>query len=290
MNWLQQHAAELIDNGLKVLLAVTATLTLVWQLRKQHGNSLAQQRENARQALMLRIYETLVLRIRALSDANIDAKMYALGIPSSVDIAQRAQRTGYQPSPMTQRAPTFSDLNSKAAIQLAELISEFECWSIAFPGLKVFQVALNSAAYNVRLSFPPLFEALLHVLPMDPPPDQTGKPTIIHPPPSPEATSELKRLIWEYMEAMDEIECYIQDLTIEAQNNLLHGLFEHRVPPRQPLDPQYRVISTIPEKAQALIRYFETETPWGKSQAAVNAEVIARVQARVAVRSHAAGP
>jgi hypothetical protein len=67
MIWLQQSAAQLIDYGLKVLLAVLATLTVVWQLRKQHRNSLAQQRENARQALMLRIYETLVLRIRALS-------------------------------------------------------------------------------------------------------------------------------------------------------------------------------------------------------------------------------
>ncbi|MCX6632931.1 MAG: hypothetical protein NTW28_35485 [Candidatus Solibacter sp.] len=285
MNWLQQNAAEVIDNGLKVLLAVMATLTVIWQLRKQHRNSLAQQRENARQALMLRIYETLVLRIRALSDANIDAKMYAFGILSSVDIVQRGQTAGYQLSPMTERAPTFSDLNSKAARQLAELITEFECWSIAFPGLNVFQVALNAAAYSVRQSFPPLFESLLHVLPMDPPPGQAGKPTIIHPPPSQEASSELKRLVLEYKEAMDEIDCYIQDLTIEAQNNLLHGLFERRVPPRQPLDPQHRVISTIPEKAQVLIRYFETETPWGKCQAAINAEVIAEVQAKAAVRS-----
>jgi hypothetical protein len=284
MNWLQQNATELIDNGLKVLLALMATLTVIWQLRRQHRNSLAQQRENARQALMLRIYETLVLRIRALSDANIDAKMYAFGILSSVDIVQRGQTGGYQLSPMTQRAPTFSDLNSNAARQLAELITEFECWSIAFPGLNVFQVALNAAAYNVRQSFPPLFESLLHVLPMDPPPGQAGKPTIIHPPPSQEASSELKRLVLEYKEAMDEIDCYIQDLTIEAQNNLLHGLFERRVSPRQPLDPQHRVISAVPEKAQVLIRFFETETPWGKSQAAINAEVIAEVQAKAADR------
>jgi hypothetical protein len=81
MNWLQQNAAELIDIGLKILLAAAATFTVVWQLRKQHGNSLTQQRENARQALMLRIYETLVLRIRTLSDANSEAKMYASRYP-----------------------------------------------------------------------------------------------------------------------------------------------------------------------------------------------------------------
>jgi len=168
---------------------------------------------------------------------------------------------------------------------LAELIVEFECWSIAFPGLNVFKVALNAAAYDVRQSFPPLFAALLQILPMDPPPGETGKPTIIHPPPSPEVLSALKRLTEQYKAAVDEIGCYIYDLTVEAQNNLLHGLFEGTVPPRRPLDPRRKVISTVPETAQALIRYFETETAWGKNQAAINAEVVAEVQAKAASQS-----
>ena len=41
----------------------------------------------------------------------------------------------------------------------------------------------------------------------------------------------------------------------------------------------------VPEKAQALIRYFKTETPLGKNQAVINAEVMAEVQAKAAVQS-----
>jgi len=167
--------------------------------------------------------------------------------------------------------------NAKQALKL--LIVEFESWSIAFPGLNVFQVALNAAVYDARRAFPPLYSALLQILPMDPPPGQAGKPTIIHPPPSPKALSELKSLIQEYKRAMDEIGCYIHDLTIEAQNNLLHGLFEERVPPRQPLDPRHKVISTDPQKAQELIRYFETATPWDKNQALINEQVITGLRA-----------
>ena len=283
MNWLQANAAELISDGFKVLGLIAASGTVIWQLRKQHRNSSALQRENAREALKLRIYETLVQRIRTLSDANIEAAMYAFGIPPAIQIAQQEQIAGYQPRPVQQRVPTFSDLHYKAERHLAELIVEFECWSIAFPGLDVFQIALNAAAYDVRQCFPPLFSALLLILPMDPP-GQSGKPPTIHPQPSPEICLALKRLIDKYKEAMDEIGCYIQDLTIEAQNNLLHGLFEGRVPARHPLDPRHKVISTIPEKAQGLIRYFETETPWGKNQAVINAEVIAGVQAKAAAR------
>ena len=285
MNWLQANAAELISDGLKVLGLIAAAGTVAWQMSKQHKNSLTLQRENAREALKLRIYETLVQRIRTLSDANIEAAMYAFGILPAIESVQREQAAGYQPAPIKQRVPTFSDLHFKAERHLVELIVEFECWSIAFPGLNVFQIALNAVAYDVRQSFPPLFSALLDILPMDPPPTQTGKPTIVHPPPSPEVFLALKRLIEEYKEAMYEIGCYIQDLTIEAQNNLLHGLFEGRVPPRKPLDPRHKVISTVPKKAQLLIRYFETETPWGKNQAVINAEVIAEVKAKAAVQS-----
>jgi hypothetical protein len=284
MNWLQANAAELIGDGLKVLGLIAATATVVWQLRRQHKNSLVLQRENAREALKLRIYETLVQRIRALSDANIEAAMYVFGILPAIESFQREHSAGNRPVPVEQRVPTFSALHFKAERCLAELIVEFECWSIAFPGLSVFQVALNAAAYDVRESFPPLFSALLPILPMDPPAAQTGKPTIVHPPPSPEAFLALKYLIEKYKGAMDEIGCYIRDLTVEAQNNLLHGLFEERVQPRQPLDPRHKVISTVPEKAQALIRYFETETPWGQNQAAVNAGVLAEVQAKAASR------
>jgi hypothetical protein len=284
MNWLQANTAELIGDGLKVLGLIAATATVVWQLRRQHTNSLALQRENAREALKLRSYETLVQRIRTLSDANIEAAMCVFGILPAIESFQREHSAGNQPAPVEQRVPTFSALHFKAERCLAELIVEFECWSIAFPGLSVFQVALNAAVYDVRESFPPLFSALLHILPMDPPPAQAGKPTIVHPPPSPEAFLSLKHLIEKYKGAMDEIGSYIHDLTVEAQNNLLHGLFEERILPRQPLDPRHKVISTVPEKAQALIRYFETETPWGKNQATINAGVMAEVQVKAAPR------
>jgi cytochrome P450 len=168
-------------------------------------------------------------RIRALSDANGEAKMYAFSIPFSIENFQREQSAGYHPSPLEQRVPTLFELHFKAQSQFAELLIELECWAIAIPSLRVFRTALNAATYDVQQSFDPLFPALLPVLPMDPPAGQTAD-TIIHPPPSPQAFSELRRLIGEYVEARSEFGCYVDDLTREAQNNLLFGLFEERVP------------------------------------------------------------
>jgi hypothetical protein len=60
----------------------------------------------------------------------------------------------------------------------------------------------------------------------------------------------------------------LNDLIVEAQKNLLSGLFEGKVPLRQPLDPRFKVISTDSDKEiEELLRYFTHDTAWGKNNA-----------------------
>jgi hypothetical protein len=87
----------MIGDGLKVLGLIAAAGTVVWQMRKQHKNSLALQREIAREALKLQIYETLLQRILTVSDAYIAASMYAFRILPAIEGFQREQSAGYQP-------------------------------------------------------------------------------------------------------------------------------------------------------------------------------------------------
>jgi hypothetical protein len=48
------------------------------------------------------------------------------------------------------------------------------------------------------------------------------------------------------------------------QNLLLQELFEHRVPPRQPIDPKYVVVTL--DRATTLERVF-ANSPWGLEKA-----------------------
>lgn len=276
-NWIQENAVDLIGHALSLLGIITAALIVVWQLRRQHKSSLALQRNNAREALNLRVYESLLQKVRALSDANIEAPIYALGIPAAIETARRERASGYEPRSLNQRVPVFTALHFKAANELAELLVEFEAWAIAFPAHRVFHVALNAAAYDVQQAFPPLNEALLRILPMDLPKEEVDNPTIHRPLPSADDLSALKHLVTNYNAAMDQVRSYVHDLTIEAQNNLLSSLFDRIVPPRQPLDPRRRVISTDQEKMEELIQYFENETPWGRHQAEINADIAAEI-------------
>jgi hypothetical protein len=278
--WFEQNAVALIGHALTVIGIVGAAATVVWQLGRQHRSSLLLQRDNVRAELKLRLHEQLVQKVRRLSDANMEAAMYAYMIPFNVENFQRQLEQGFNPSPIKERAPEFSRLHAEAGYAIGELIEEFEAWSIAFPGLKVFQIALNVAAYDTREAFPSLFTALIRVLPIDPPenaPPNMPRPRIPNPISSDEH-AQLKKLVEHYKQAIDEIGCYIHDLTIESQNNLLSDLFERRVPPRQPLDPRHKVITADPEKAGHLLHYFENETPWGKAKKATEADVRAMLE------------
>ena len=269
-----------MGHALTVIGIVGAAFTVVWQLGRQHRSSLLLQRDNVRAELKLRLHEQLVQKVRKLSDANVKAAMYAYMIPFNVENFQRQLAQGFNPSPIKERAPEFSRLHAEASNALSELIQEFEAWSIAFPGLEVFQVALNVANHDAREACTSLFTAFVKVLPMDPP--ENAPPNMPRPPiPNPISSDEyiyLKQLVDDYKGAMDDIGCYIHDLTIESQNNLLSDLFERRVPPRQPIDPRCKVITTDSEKARQLLRYFENETPWGKVKKTTEADVRAMLE------------
>ncbi len=251
---------------------IVGALMVVWQLGRQNKSSLALQREGKREELKLQIYQALIQKINGVTDKIGEAWMYVFVIPGNIEMRMTA--VGYQPSPLEQRVPKFIGLNGDALRGVVEVMFEFEAWSIAFPEAQVFQIALNSASFDAREAFSPLVTALTPILPMDHPPAGSAQTTTpIHPLPSKTQLEQLKVLINRYWDAMSELSAYLSDLKVEAQNNLLSGLFEHHVPLRQPIDPRHKVISTEPEKAKELIRYFECDTPWGKNQAVTNARV-----------------
>lgn len=278
--WFEQNAVDLIGHAITAIGIVVAAVTVVWQLGRQHRSSLLIQSDNVREELKLRLHEILIQKVRALSNANIEAAMYVYMIPFNVKNFQRQCELGLYPSPINERAPEFLRLHTEATNTLVELIQEFEAWSIAFPGLEVFQVALNAANYNAREAFTPLFATLVKVLPMDPPenaPPNVPRPVVLDPI-SAEEYAQFKILVDRYKDAMDEIGCYVHDLTIESQNNLLSGLFERRVPPRQPIDPSLKVITTDTKKAEQLIHHFQNETSWGKAKQATETDVKAKLE------------
>ncbi|HHT9114914.1 MAG TPA: hypothetical protein ACFYEL_00435, partial [Candidatus Wunengus californicus] len=101
-----------------------------------------------------------------------------------------------------------------------------------------FQTALNTAIYDARQVFLPLYEKLLKFLPMDFPKHKTqitDLEVIIPAIPDDEQLQHIKDLANKYFKAVFTIENYIYDLTVEIQNIFLGSLFKYRVPPESQL-------------------------------------------------------
>lgn len=265
-DWIQSNSVDLFGHLLTLAGIIIGAIVVVWQIGRQHRSSLELQNRNSQESLKLEIYKTLTLRLRDVTRTNVTAMMYAVNIPSRVEIFQNSIKKN-MPLPFPgERAVEFSHLHSAANDALIALIQEFEAWSIVFPEFELFQTALNSANHDARNASHELFNRFILILPTDPPHD--APPEVPRPIPaspiSADQLSELGRLVEEYRRAMDEIGCYVIDLQIEAQNKLLSGLFEHRVPRRKPLDPRLNVLSTEPVEMERLMSYFLNETSWGK--------------------------
>jgi hypothetical protein len=263
MHWLALIDRETVGNLVTVLGILVAARVVIYQMDRQLGL----QRDNAREELKLRVHELLARRARELSEAIVSAKMYAFLIPGELDVLEQHRKLGLKRSPSDKRAVDFAKLHHEAMDATTELLYDFGAWSIAFPGLEVFNTALMSATHDAREAFSPLHLALLQALPMDPPLDAPAhiQRPIVPLPLSNEQMAQLQKLVDGYVNAVDDLGCYVGDLIVESQNNLLSGLFERRVPLRKPIDPRCKVISTDPVKLKALLQYFNNETPWGKN-------------------------
>jgi hypothetical protein len=272
-SWLDEHSVQLLGPLVSVLGILVAARMVILQLSRQHENSLRVQRESARQTLKLQIYENFVRRIDGLSDALRESSMYVFAIPSAIESRHELIADGIPASGLDQRFRTFSKLHADAMDAAADVLIQIETWSIAFPGIDIFQIALNAAMFDAREAATQLYPALMQILPMEPPP---GSPpeyaTIVHSLPTGAALTEFRRLVQNYYDALSEIESYVSDLKVEGQNNLLASLFDHRVPRREPLDLARKVISTEPSIAAELKRYFWEDTAWGKHHTATEAE------------------
>lgn len=206
-DWIQSNSVDLFGHLLTLIGIIVGAIVVVWQIGRQHRSSLELQKRNSQEALKLEIYKRLTLRLRDVTRTNVTAMMYAVNIPSRIEIFQNSIKNNMPLLFPRKRAVEFSSLHSAANDALTALIQEFEAWSIVFPEFELFQTALNSANHDARNTSNELFNRFILTLPTDPPQDaQPEVPrSILGSPVSSDQLSALENLVEEYRRAMDEI-------------------------------------------------------------------------------------
>lgn len=259
--------ADWVSTALTAFGMIVGVGVVLIQLGRQHRSSLKLQRGSAREALRLKVYESLEAKARAFAEAESEARSYADSIAREMQSSIWAATGGFPQQPSTLRASELSRRHFAASSALVELISEIEVWEIAFPAAELFRTAFSSASYDIDQVFHPFFQLAVRLLPVEMPDGRLFVPPV----PSAETLDEVKEKVAAYTEARGDLRNYTHDLIVEAQNLLLSKLFKRRVAIRKPIDPACKVITA--ENSTALMQYFETETPSGKAWIEASAQV-----------------
>lgn len=246
---------------------VISAMMIIWQMKRQHKIGILLQQENSREVLRLKIYQTLDKQINKVNDAAISAGTYLVSLPTDIENNAFSLSKGVKPSPLKQRTADYISKHQKISESIGNLFRAFESYEIACPDFMIFKIALSSAKHDLREVHKKLFEELLKILPLDVDEEtsiKTGLRILDKPLPNEERCQKLKALIDQYRDIATDINSYMYDLRVDAQNKLLDKLFDYKLPPRKPLDTKYKVITTESENIKELKKYFENETAWGK--------------------------
>jgi hypothetical protein len=135
------------------------------------------------------------------------------------------------------------------------------------PKFKIFRLAFVCATDKLqKISFD-YFKQLISVLPTDVPDEKVVEIGVrVIPPlkPNKEQFDKLKEIADKYQQVCSDAYCYINDLRVEAQKELLGNIFDNDVLCREPLSEEFKVISTDDAKLKELEKYFYENTEKGK--------------------------
>lgn len=110
--------ADWVASALTAIGMIVSVGVVLFQLGKQHRSSLNLQRNNAREALKLRVYELLGGKAQAFSDAESEAGSYARSIIRELESASWGARIGLPSETTALRAQQLSRLHFAASSAL----------------------------------------------------------------------------------------------------------------------------------------------------------------------------
>ena len=158
-------------------------VVVVWQIGRQHRNSLYLQQQNQQDELKLSLYREMSVAISNAQEANLDSSGYVSAL--RLDLVAYLSMVAYvsSPKPISKRATVLANKHALTHRKVVELIVMLERFDVVSSGLGIFRLAFSSALHDLRSSHIPLHQKLLTFLPMDVPIDRQSEnlPPVIWP-------------------------------------------------------------------------------------------------------------
>ncbi|MEQ8424437.1 MAG: hypothetical protein RIA63_06985, partial [Cyclobacteriaceae bacterium] len=234
-----------VDSVISLAAILCAGVFVKWQVD-----------ENARKNLWQQIYKEIVEANRKLIEAELQFSSYVYSTASNYSFLLKGVLNKFQDARVEEIRDHYTNLNAARS----DLINVLEAYEITSPKLNIFRTAFSAAFADVDVEFSRLFDRYLKTMSMD-----LSQGIVHQPTPSDAEVREFDALSHKLIEKLLVIKSYSHDLNVEAQNLLLGGVFKHRVPRREPLVVDAKVIAL--DNAEQLKFYFENETEWARRNA-----------------------
>ena len=235
---------DLLPSIITLIGIVVGLITVVWQIGKQYRLNLDLQREHLQDELHLKIYKDLADQIIAAQLA-IGKVMSWLSV-TEVQVASNPLDVKFNNQDLV-------DKHFESQSKLSPVIQILETFEIVIPRSRVFCLAFSEQASECHKRLTEVLPELSKILAYQMVKGTTDV-TIQ------EQVARSRDVIESYAKSTGELESYLADLQIEAQNHLLSSLFKRRVPKRHPGDPNALVISTDDEGIKKTVAYFVSKS------------------------------
>jgi len=252
---------NLLDPAIQLLSLLVGFAIVLYQLRRNHNDTLKVQAENRKNALKVEIHKEFLKPISETFSAIAQASQLPLWVTAELQRYLHLHKLGVRPSTPTITAQSFYEAQKKLLDAELKLISLLQNYEIINSKFKLFRIAISSARYDLAEAYWPYLNKAFRLLPL-----KNDEGIVRFDLPTEEAINELDNFGKPYSNAAQDMNGYIHDLTIELQKALLGGLFAESegISIRQPADPNVKVIVIDDdEKYQNLLHYFENEAPSG---------------------------
>ena len=243
-NWQQllSPAIQLFGAVIQLFGIVLGVIIVAWQVRKQLKEQAARQSAQARDELLVMIYDSFSAEIKACKKKVTEASIKILSCPDRIESywLQKKQLDLQKPTPISDRSEALSRLNFEVRIALAEVISVIERYDIVFPKQRLFRAfksALIMQSHSRAETFQAFWSKVRAFLPIDVPKAEQaalGLAVIETRPPAAADYEKMRELAEAHLYESTEITGCLIDLLHEAQNNLLGHLFQRQILPRIP--------------------------------------------------------
>ncbi|MBY3559051.1 hypothetical protein [Rhizobium laguerreae] len=254
-----------------IIAATLGALVVIWQNAKQAKRATAQVRHTEALKLKMQVYEEIVGLCRDAVDAEVSYSSYARVFVADLKLYREMTQAGLNWGVPKARAPDLFEKQARFSEAVIALIFLTERWGVIHPGLEMYRLAFNVALHDEGAAYNPYRNIAIRLMPTESPNGPQQGSLFPWALPDDAIIQALEVATDALIQAIDSFGGFIYDFQIDMQNLLVGELFQHRITPREPLDP--KIVVARLDDWKKLKGYFENSTAWGKMKDDIDAQV-----------------